>query len=103
MARWWLCSAEGSASTSRDRVHRRVRPIRGTISRRFEIFTCSCAATLLDAVQVRVSTRFAADASGFIGRRPMHEWFGDARARLASRVSRSLGCNLQMSFGAAQA
>ena len=28
-------------------AHRRVRPIGGTISRRFEIFSCSCAATLL--------------------------------------------------------
>ena len=51
--------AEGSASAPRacQSAHRSVRPIGGTISRRFEIFICSCAATLLFATRATTADR----------------------------------------------
>ena len=69
---------QGSASATRtcQSAHRGVRPIGGTISRRF----CRCIwlhQVPLDCARVVV---------------------GDARARLASRVSSYFGGNLQMSF-----
>ena len=103
--------AEGSASAPRtcQSAHRRVRPIGGIISRRFETFSCSCAATLLlgrgqqlrtDGAQHRASARFDAPFCRCIwlhqvplgGRRDCARVVvGDARARLASRVSGSFG------------
>ena len=121
MAGWWLCSvmtsytsvrthgcclrnrplrqntalAQGSPSAPRtcQSAHRCVRPIGGTISRRFETFSCSCAGTVLlgRGQQLRTdgarrwagaSTRLSADASGFMKCHwevdgTVHEWLSE--------------------------
>ena len=102
--------AQGSASAPRtcQSAHRRVRPFGGTISRRFETFTCSCAATMLvgrgqqlrtDGARRWASARCDAPFCRCIwlhqvplgGRRDCARVVvGDGRTRLASRVSGSL-------------
>ena len=100
----------GSASAPRacHSAHRRVRPIGGTISRHFGMFSCSCAATLLlgRGQQLRTAGARRWEGARFApfcrcswlhqvplgGRRARARVVvGDARARLASRVSGSFG------------
>ena len=91
--------AKGSACTPRTchSAHRGVRPIGGTISRRFETVSCSCAATLIlgrgqqlrtDGARHRASARFDAHQA-FLPETPVLD---------LPTCSRLFWGNLQMSF-----